>query len=126
MSSKLNNEDGATTTVYQDDVLVAPTDNRTPDTQDGVMKSYRVTLRAQVLVEIDVEAENERKASGKAFEWSGSGNRGTTTVGCFGWTDEDDNDHYQHEDSYLDWEIVEEVEMSEILRVVELDNSEST
>jgi hypothetical protein len=91
----------------------------------SVLKPYRVTLRADLIVEIDVYAENVTQARGKAFYWNAEGKRGFSDVGSYYWTDENDQEQYDHDDSELYWEIIDEGDLHRIVDAVELEDGEN-
>jgi hypothetical protein len=78
-----------------------------PDSKDNMIKPYRVTLRANLLVDVDVWAESEAKARAKAFDWNSIGTSGYSDVGSHFWTDDNDQDHLEDGGDELYWKVID-------------------
>jgi hypothetical protein len=80
-----------------------------------MMKPYRVTLRSVVTVDVEIDATTTEEARAKAFAWNTSCVEGSKTIG----------DYYLDDDLLSDegemyW-IIQDVETSEIVEVLELE-----
>jgi hypothetical protein len=87
-------------------------------------KAYRVTLRTTYKIEVDVEAENESQARGKAYECSLLGVTGDSLIGSYFAFDDAGNSHFIVDDGELTWEVVDIVGDSEVIEVEELEDGE--
>jgi hypothetical protein len=91
-----------------------------PATKNGLelpATAYRVTLKATVEVEIDVEANSETEARGKAFGWNSDFANGTCKSGIY--THEEGVDTF--DDTEMFWEITN-AEPTEIVEVMPLED----
>ena len=87
--------------------------------EKGEKKPYRVTLRAVVTVEVDLDAMTKDEAESKAAGWDGGYPEGCNRIGDY-WLGED----CLFDDDDMVWAI-QNVEVTDIVDVLKLDHEDS-
>ena len=86
-------------------------------TTETQMRSYRVTLRSTVTVEVEVDAKTVEEARAKAFGWSPREGQQEPIGGYWLHNGDTDEDDYIVDDGEMYWEIVnsEPIDIDEVI-----------